>query len=292
MTYPAGLAWGEADATLMLAGQRRVDVLGNAFAVASTSASLARTLDSLLAAFPGASRPPASERRFLVVDGCLRHAVLLCVHRGGRKAHAASSPAALLSWLLAELNAVALDAFAGFSVHAGVLGRGEHAIALPAESGGGKTTLVAAALLAGFDYVSDEALCVDFDSREVVAFPRPLVVSTWSRDCVGAGRAGVELAAGEWALTPGHLGADVAVSPLRLTDVVHPVRRPGPAALLRCEKSAAMGWLLGQSFNHYRRPVPSFTLAADLARRAHAWSLEFDDPHDAAHLLLERLGRQ
>ncbi len=65
-----------------------------------------------------------------------------------------------LSYLLAQLTASAIEHFEGFAVHAGVVAIDGRAIVIPAASGTGKTTLTAACLHAGFDYLSDEALCV------------------------------------------------------------------------------------------------------------------------------------
>jgi hypothetical protein len=268
------------------------EALGQGFRIASTSAALGAALGPLLRGFPEAAERPSPEHCLLIVENCARHAAPLCAHRRGGRSHTASSAAELLAWLLPALNTAALDGYAGLAVHAGVLGRGERAIALPARSGAGKTTLVAAGLRAGFGYLSDEALCVDFGSRAVAAYPRPLVMSGWSREAVGAGRSGTAVGTGEWALTPQDLGGDVLTTPAVLADIVLPVRRPGPPALARADRSEALGWLLRRSFNHYRRPGPAFSLAADLVRRAGAWRLEVGDPLEAAALLVERLGHE
>jgi len=188
------------------------------------------------------------------------------------------------------MNKKALDGFSGFAVHAGVVARKGCAIALPAPSGAGKSTLVAAALGSGFDYVSDEALCVNFGSHEVVPYPRPLAASSWSLRAAGLDPSqGEELGDDEFVFGPDRIGGFLAAPPLELGHVVGMIRRPGPPALVGVAPSNAMAWLLERSFNHYKRPAESFELAAALARKARAWRLEFSDPLEAAALLSARL---
>lgn len=264
-------------------------LLGTPFRVATTSASLGDAVGQLLAAFPAAAGPSGGDRRFLLVGGCMRHGHELCAHADASvRGFAAASE--LLSWLLTTLNQAALDAFDGLAVHAAVLAREGSALAFPAGSGTGKTTLTAAGLRAGFDYVSDEALCVGAATGRLVPYPRALALSAWSRRAVGLdGTAAIDLAGGEVALPPARLGARVAVAPLALDHIVHLVRRPGPCTLRPVARTEALAWLLRRSFNHYKRPLESFHVAADLARGAQAWRLECGDPGEAAQLLLDRL---
>lgn len=102
--------------------------------------------------------------------------------------------------LFAELNLHAIEGFAEFAVHAGVVAEGDRVIAFPAESEAGKSTMTAACLGTGFQYVSDEALCVDFASGEYSPIP--------SRSCCRS--------------TAGHC----SVSPLRSRASMASTRRP------------------------------------------------------------------
>ena len=265
------------------------DLLGTAFRVTTTSAALGHAVHELLAAFPAAAGPATADRQFLLVDGCALHRHEVCAHTKV-SVRGFDDAGELLSWLLTRLNQAALDAFEGLAVHAAVLARGGSAIAFPAESGTGKTTLAAAGLRAGFDYVSDEALCVAPRSGRLVPYPRALALSAWSRRAVGLeGIAAIDLAGGEVALPPARLGAQVAVAPLALDHVAHLVRRAGPSTLRPVHRTDALAWLLRRSFNHYKRPLESFHVAAGMARGARAWRLECGDPGEAAQLLLDRL---
>lgn len=290
MSGPAGPEWGTADAEVVLASDTGIVVLGTPCRVATTSVELGRVLHALLEPFVVAGAPAPPSRRVLVVEGCGRHDAAWCVHGDGEAPEPAADAGGAVAWVLADLNAVALDGYRGFAVHAGVVSSDGRVVAFPAPSGGGKSTLTAAAVVAGFDYVSDEALCVEFGTRLVVPYPRALVLSPWSRDHAGLDGADTHvLTPDEVAVAPARLGVGAPASDLRLSDVVVPVRRPGPPALVATSRADAISLLLEFSFNHYKRPEASFRLCAELARDARAWRLELSDPADAASLLLERL---
>ena len=89
--------------------------------------------------------------------------------------------AGLQNWLDRE---VALRATHVTAVHAGVVAWGEGAILLPAPSGAGKTTLVAALLQRDARYYSDELALLDSSGR-VHPYPRHLAI----RDHLGRSRA-------------------------------------------------------------------------------------------------------
>lgn len=270
------------------------ELLGTPFGIGCTSDAFGAAVARLFQAFPGVDRPVDAAYRYLVVDGCGPHGNERCLHTAAGALDASGSVRDALSLLLTAVNRAAIDAFAGFAVHAGVVAAGESAIAFPAPSGTGKTTLAAAGLRAGFDYVSDEALCVGPAAGQLVPYPRALALSPWSRQAVGLGHVdGIELD-GETAVPVDVFDARVAVAPLKLAHVVKLVRAPGsgPGAceLVPASRGEAMTWLIERSFNHYKRPAESFHVAAALARGAHAWRLAYSDPLEAAALLWDRLG--
>jgi hypothetical protein len=166
-----------------------------------------------------------------------------------------------------------------------VVARGEAVIAFPAVSHAGKSTLAAACLSSGLQYVSDDALCVDFDHDAVHPYPKPLKLSRQAAALAGFVSPAHEQE--EIAVLPEDLGASLARGALRLRHVVQLVRRSGPPALHPLERSETIVMLLTMSFNHYRHPQLCFSLASRLALRARAWRLEYDDPRPAASLLRE-----
>ena len=199
--------------------------------------------------------------------------------------------ASLADGLLAELNRQAVEGFGEFAVHAGVVAAGDRVIAFPAQSGEGKSTMTAACLAAGFDYVSDEALCVEFASARVLPYPKPVTLSEHSCSLLAIPTPGVHLEGDhpEAGFRPEELGAATAEGELRLGDIVQLVRHDGPPRLRPLPASEGMGLLLRMSFNHYKRPAESFELVSRLAQHSRAWELQYDHPGPAAALLRDRL---
>lgn len=249
-------------------------------------------IDHLLAPFRRSSCGVPGRRRYSLVAARAGTSDHHSLYRDCSVQSRAVTWASLADGLLAELNGQAIDGFAEFAVHAGVVAAGDRVIAFPAESGEGKSTMTAACLAAGFDYVSDEALCVEFASGRVLPYPKQVTLSEHSRSLLGISMPGVHLEGEhpEAGFRPEELGAATAEGELRLADVVRLVRHDGPPRLRPLAASEGMGLLLRMSFNHYKRPAESFELVSRLARHSRAWELQYDHPGPAAALLRERLG--
>ncbi|HEY9390279.1 MAG TPA: hypothetical protein VIR27_11010 [Mycobacteriales bacterium] len=192
--------------------------------------------------------------------------------------------------VLAVLNAAALSDAECLAVHAGVVARHGRVVAFPARSGQGKSTLTAACLRAGLDYVSDEALCLDWRDAGVLPYPRPLELSGWSRSALG-------LTAGprDELVTAARLGARSARPPLVLDHLVLLARHPAGAAteevtLEPVSPQQGAAALLTRSFNHWRHPGRAFDLAHEVASRTRVWRLRLGEPTRAAALLCTLLG--
>ena len=194
--------------------------------------------------------------------------------------------------MMATLNRQVIKEYGGFALHAGVVSIGGRAIAFPADSGGGKSTLTAACLQAGFDYVSDESLCIDVDSGSVEAYPKPLELSPWSRQQLGIDDGTLAFPAdrNEGMVTPVSLGSSIATDPIELSHVVLATFGADRTALVEAPGHVAMATLIEYSFNHYKHGERAFTLAAQLANQVHVWRLDYDDPVAAAQLVKEKLG--
>jgi hypothetical protein len=255
-----------------------IDVLGTRVVVDAPPASPAATrLPELWAAFP---RAVAGRSVLLALDatGVRRDGVPLIDADGEFAVNVVS----------AEINRAAVDGVSDLAVHAGCVALGGRVIAWPAESGQGKSTLTAAAVLAGAAYVSDEALCLQ-ESAAVRAYPKPIALAPWTLQHLGL--PGTAENAEERLIAPAELGA-VATGRLELTDVLVLRRAPEGTRpdLVRLPGTAIVPLLLEKSFNHYLRPADSLRLVADCARRARAWQLTYSSPVDAAGLLLDELG--
>jgi hypothetical protein len=155
--------------------------------------------------------------------------------------------------------------------------------------------MTAACLDAGFEYVSDEALCVPGGDHgggdHVVAYPRALLLTPEALSLVGSEgltRSGIGL--GDEVAVPAEPPCiRVATGNLRLAHVVRLVRGRAPARLAECRRQNGLELLLRKSFNAHEHPHARFQLASRLAGRARAWQLEYTDPAPAARLLLRLL---
>jgi len=250
----------------------RVSLLGTPFALDCADPDLAAELSRLLATFPAGPADPEPVRLPVASD-------------------------VDIGVVLAELNAAALARAGCLAVHAGMVAGGSQAIAFPGPSGTGKTTLTVACLLAGLDYGSDEALCLDWSTGAARPYPRPLALAPAAAELAGARPAarpaGVAAPPAEIVLTVADIGARVAAEPLALAHVLLPRRTdPGGAAALHpAPRGAAVAELLRRSFTAHHRPQQAFALTHRVVAAASTWYLDLGHPRDAARLLAELLNR-
>lgn len=214
---------------------------------------------------------------------------------GGDDVERVPADAALLA-LAVALNRRALDGWPNLAVHAGVVAHAGRALAVPGASGIGKTTLVAACLRAGFDYVSDESLVTTDETvatARVKAYPRPLGLSPWSAAAVGLALPGApdsqsdppsEVLADAAEFGSRSLGTDERP---RLEHVVVPHRSPetAPPRLVRRHRVDTVPLLLAMAFNHYRAPEAALRTANALAQASSCWDLHYGDPLAGGELL-------
>jgi hypothetical protein len=188
--------------------------------------------------------------------------------------------------LVGHLTATALSRADCLTVHAGVVACNGRAVAFPAGPGAGKSTLVAACLAAGLDYVSDEALCVSWQDGTLRCYPRPLALTGWTCRLLG-----VPGGPGQRYVTPAELSAAVAGEPLTLAHVVLLDRQDGVSARLRpASGDQVAAALLERSFTHWKQPERARELAHRLAADAAPWQLTFGDPKAAAALIADLPG--
>ena len=247
---------------------------------------MGRYFDFLFAPFKDARPIPGPVGVSLAVLGSAETGYRLIMN--GREL-TAGPPLEVLTRALTEINREAVGGLKLLAIHSGVVGGPGGAVAFPAPSGAGKSTVTAACLIAGFDYLSDEALILT-DEGTVVPYPKPLSLSVKSRRLLGLGNGSIpggEL--DEVAMTPAELGASIGRPDSELRHLVILERSSGPPALVRQPASEAVTTLLRYSFNHYLRPEAAYRLACRIAGSSEVWRLTIDHPVDAAELMAERL---
>lgn len=176
--------------------------------------------------------------------------------------------------LLAEVTAAVVRNSPLHCMHAGVVGTGDGALAIPGRSGLGKTTLTTALLVAGHPILSDEVLAVDRTSGVAHPFARPLALSAQSAGLLGVGDVDDQL------LDPRTLGRVAPPAPVR--HLVLAQRRPGPTEISVARRGDAVAELVRRSFNHYLEPDASFRSVVALVRGSTVWRVSYSDAVDAA----------
>jgi hypothetical protein len=70
-------------------------------------------------------------------------------------------------------------------LHAAALSVDGQGLLIPGATGSGKSTLAAALVLAGFDYLTDEAAAVDLETLEIAPYPKPISLRTSAAQLLG-----------------------------------------------------------------------------------------------------------
>lgn len=241
-------------------------------------------LERLLSPFVTAELAPVRSRHVLSVVGHSQ-AGSYDLYQDCRRVAAGVGDSALFGAILGVLNREVVESAPWFSVHAGVVSTSAGTMAFPAGSGRGKSTLVAACLVSGIGYVSDEALVLD-DHGTVLPYPKPLSLSAASRALLGL-ETGGESRPGEELYTAEDLGSAVEFNPPQLTDIVLAEFGALASELVEVPRSNAWSALLARSFNHYRFPQKAFELAAAVTKSSRVWELRYSTPAEAVRLLGE-----
>lgn len=262
----------------MWVSDRRYLLLDTPMRVLSESAEAGELVNYLLGGFSGSHRAarPADTYQIVTRSSAPEEYQLL---RDCQRLVASSDLPVLAAHLVADMNRRAVQACNSFACHAGAVAFGPRVVAFPAASGGGKSTLVAACLLEGAAYLSDEALVISDDGTPL-PYPKPLALSPASCELLH-----LEPREPERLLTAEELGGSIWEGRGRLTDVVIASYGETGPSLEPLPRSQAASALLSSSFNHYKDPSRAFALATEIARAVDAWRLRYDQPQEAARLL-------
>ncbi|MEX1133480.1 MAG: hypothetical protein WED83_01400 [Acidimicrobiia bacterium] len=193
--------------------------------------------------------------------------------------------------LLSIVNETSVYGATSLVVHAGAVASDGEVIAFPASAQAGKSTLVAACLKEGFDYVTDEALLIT-DTGRVIPYPKAMWLTRESRAALSVDEARLMAPLDDRyksPVLPEELGAQVAGTPLKMKHLVLPERNGAPVSLEPLGPAFAATELLTHAFNRYDRPREWFELAAGLTRTMSAWRLRYGEASEAASYLRSRL---
>jgi hypothetical protein len=176
-------------------------------------------------------------------------------------------------------------------VHAGSVARDGRGLLLPAPPRRGKSSLVAALLQGGFEYLSDDVGAIDPVSSRAYPFPKRLSLDPEAlRFFPGVAdrlhdRAASGVALANRYVRPEDLGADVA-PPTRVDRIVFlgPQRRGSPR-LIPIAAAEAVERLAASCLNLHRYKERGVILLSRVASAAEAFELSGGDPNDLAAVL-------
>lgn len=154
-----------------------------------------------------------------------------------------------LVWMVNRGAVLSSDRF--LLLHAAAVGLNGAAAVMPAASNSGKSTLAAALVADGFDYLTDEASALDLDTGDIVAFPKALSIETGSQALLAhLEPVGALVDPNRWHVPPSVIGDHSQVHRLPLRHIVFPTHCGGADTQLRPMGTAdAVVAMVTQSFN-------------------------------------------
>jgi hypothetical protein len=180
-------------------------------------------------------------------------------------------------------------------LHAGAATRDGQAVLVPAPMEHGKSTLVLALLLQGFDYLSDELGALDPVTARALPFPKRITLDQDSlRFFPGledrlADRIGLSAQLAHRYVRPEDVGVK-AGGPVPVRWLVFPTLDwNGPPRLSSLPRAEAVKEMAAHCFNLYRHKDRGVLLLARLAKEAQAFRLDGGSPRERAALLAEEL---
>jgi hypothetical protein len=198
---------------------------------------------------------------------------------------------ALIFW---EVNRRALRSMeAATVIHAGVVAGPVGALALCADTLGGRSTLCAAAARVGWTYLSDDIGAVDTVTMHVAPFARPVALREGGlRLLDGAPVVPDEergYLAGQWFIPASALGARVADAPLPLVAAVFLVRG-GVVTLEPVSPARTLHGLVQQSARVRERGASELAALERIARSVPGYRLTLGPPAAALGVLASLVG--
>jgi hypothetical protein len=176
------------------------------------------------------------------------------------------------------------------ALHAAVVVHDGQTLLVPGGSGAGKTTLTLALLAAGWTYVTDEALALDWRTGDLRPYARPMGVSDWTLATLGLTGIGV-VSGGETLVGADQVG-EITTGAGPVSMVLLLARDDGLRLpeLSPAEPMDALQELFQRGFTIHRDPGPALTMLADLVREAEVRHLSYGDPVAAAAAVTGAVG--
>jgi len=202
------------------------------------------------------------------------------------------TPGSMLEWVITNVTTEAVTRTADLvCVHASAATLGGRAVVLPAPSGHGKSTTVAALVRAGWDLLTDEAALFDLHDGLVHPFPRPMALSDTSMAAFPGLAASLPPAYEQFHRLDHHVTADdlrpgALGSPSRVAFVAFPSYTPGQVTeLVPVSRAQALMDMLRGTFNLERVGGRGVATLARVLRAADCYRLHIGALEPAVELI-------
>ncbi len=198
----------------------------------------------------------------------------------------------VINTLVHALTRRMIEAVDALGLHAGGVVRDGIGVALPASMESGKSTLTTGLVRAGFSYLTDEAVLLDWGSGTVIPFPKPISLDTGSWPLFPDLEPHADLPDGyqriQWQIAPAQIRPDAMGAPCRIRYFVFPKYTSGAATRLTpLARGEATVELAKNTFRFNERARRSLDALADAARAAECFRLDVGDLDTAVALVSE-----
>lgn len=259
---------------------RTFDALGYRFRLRVDDARVARPLEVGLASFAVDSEP---DHEYVI--GAAQHDDKAHLWRDGEHLETFGPTDDVLGTVFWHINQHAIAATRFLAVHAAAVEIDGGIIVMPGAAGAGKTTVAAALVADGFDYVTEEVVALDTATGEIAPFPWPFRLEVGSQPLFAhlQPEPGEQIPPGNtWFVHPDQVRPDSASSGGTARAVVVPAYRPGAELLLETLTPAkTLLTLLSAAMNLDAIGHDGFLRLVDLAWSVPGYRLEYGDLADA-----------
>lgn len=235
-------------------------------------------------AFEGLAVPRPGEHRYVLTATGGNSPPLVRIQCDGRPVGGPVKPESVLLSLATDINQRAIASRPNRLVlHAGAVSVRGRAIILPGRSGAGKTTLTAAMLAVGCDYLTDEAVSLDLDTLDVEPYAKPLSLDPVACEAL---RLDVDYWAPHGVVPPSYLHRQKGFAPARAAVLVFPSFEVGArSSMKRIGRAEALVELANNSFNFVDHGGEWLEGLAHVVKSCSAWRFTTGDAREAATMM-------
>jgi hypothetical protein len=196
----------------------------------------------------------------------------------------------VINTLVHALTRQMVESADALGLHAGGVVRNGIGVALPASMESGKSTLTTGLVRAGFSYLTDEAVLLDWETGTVIPFPKPISLDMGSWALFPELEPQDDLPDGykrtQWQVAPTRIRPDAMGAPCRIRYFVFPKYTQGATTRLTpLARGEATVELAKNTFRFNERARRSLDALADAARAAECFRLDVGDLDTAVALL-------